>query len=170
MLNFIKIDKQVFFLGSPVVNTLASTCLRWLSPLQPGGEAKQTLSVLAPSCIFLWLHENARVIIKCCLRLGSRATSRGTNLFFAAHSILSYAGRATAHVLQCFHPSSVFFSHLPLSLSFGLPLCWRVLLGPRGVCAIFLRPNVAGIAATLSTNLRDYQSQQTKGNLSPLDD
>lgn len=62
------------------------------------------------------------------------------------------------------------FSSPSLSLSLGLPLCWRVLLGPRGVCAIFLRPNVAGIAATLSTNLRDYQSQQTKGNLSPLDD
>lgn len=123
-----------------------------------------THSVLAPSCIFLWLHENARVIIKCCLRLGSRATS--TSLFFAAHSILSYAGRATAHVLQCFHPSSVFF--LLLFLSFSWLATW--LLGPRGVCAIFLRPNVAGIAATLSTNLRDYQSQQTKGNLSPLDD
>lgn len=119
MLNFIKIDREVFFLAHPLLT-------RWQAHVCGGcrlssqAERRSKHSGRAPSCIFLWLHENARVIIKCCLRLGSRATSTSWLLLACFLWRTRYsrmqAEHSTRHVLQCFHPSSHFLIFSSLSL------------------------------------------------------
>lgn len=119
MLNFIKIDREVFFLAHPLLT-------RWQAHVCGGcrlsslAERRSKHSGRAPSCIFLWLHENARVIIKCCLRLGSRATSTSWLLLACFLWRTRYsrmqAEHSTRHVLQCFHPSSHFLTFSSLSL------------------------------------------------------
>lgn len=126
---------------------------------QRRGRGKQTLG-----CIYLWLHENARVIIKCCLRLGRVGPQVASLLAFFFLWCTRYSRMQLCQA--AFHPSFLIFL-LSFFFFWACHFAGESWLGPWGVCAIFLRPNVAGNAGTLSTNLKDYQSQQTKGNLSP---
>lgn len=166
-LNFSKIDKFFIFLflplGTPVLNTLANTCLRWQSPSSPrGGGGAHTHSGLH-LLVATWKCSSNYPVLPPSWQ--SRATSCQFPCFLFFFLWCTRYSRMQLWQ-AAFHPSFLIFL-LSFFFFWACHFAGESWLGPWGVCAIFLRPNVAGNAGTLSTNLKDYQSQQTKGNLSP---
>lgn len=116
MLNFIKIDREVFFLAHPLLT-------RWQAHVCGGCRlsslAEQTLWAGAELHLLVatWKCSSNYQVLPPSWQSGHKHKLAAACLFFVAHSILSYAGRAQHETCAAMFPSVFSFSYFFFSLS-----------------------------------------------------